>query len=55
MDTWIFLLILISAAFLFSFAGVIFLLIKTKRLDESIKYLRRRIERGQDTGSDNKT
>ena len=44
MDGWIFLVILILGAFIFSFAGVIFLLVKTNRLENSIQSLRSRLE-----------
>ena len=51
MEGWVLLLILILGAFIFSFAGVIFLLAKTSRLEKSIQILRLRLERLQDTGS----
>jgi uncharacterized membrane protein len=44
MGGWIALFVLIIGAFFFSFIGVIFLLGKTKRLEESINILRHRID-----------
>ena len=48
MEGWVFLLILIIGVFIFSFIGVIVLLVRTSRQEESLKRLRRLVERLQE-------
>ena len=45
MDGWVFFAFLIIGAFIFSFAGVIFLLVKMKRQEEGIKEIKRELEK----------